>query len=120
MTAATDPHHEDSQAYLPDFCAAGTLFIVVLVAELVAIVLTLAAYDTRGMFLIELSKTSFFILWSALLGTALMCQLKVWLENAGKTRAFNIRFVVLEAMGWVLAEASWWRRRICGPSRIMK
>lgn len=119
MTAATDPRHEDSQAYLPDFCAAGTLFIVVLVAELVAIVLTLAAHDTRGMFLIELSKTSFFILWIALLGTVLMCQLKVWLENAGKTRAFIISFVVLETMCLVVAEASWQLTRIFGASAII-
>ena len=44
MTAAPTPTSEDTQVYLPDFCAAGTLFIVLLVAELAAIVLTLAAH----------------------------------------------------------------------------
>ncbi|MBT8089818.1 MAG: sensor histidine kinase, partial [Gammaproteobacteria bacterium] len=73
MTAATEPTHEDAHAYLPDFCAAGTLFIIVLVAELVAIVLTLAAHDAERQFLVELSKTSFFIMWLALLGSAVMC-----------------------------------------------
>ena len=106
MTAAQDPTHEDSQAYLPDFCAASILLVVVLVAELVAIVLTLAAHDTQGQFQIELSKTSFFVLWIGLLGTALMCRLKSRLESAGKTRAFVISFAVLEFMYLALAEAS--------------
>ena len=119
MTAATDPSHKDSQVYLPDFCAAGTLLVVVMVAELVAIVLTLAAHDTRGMFLIELSKMSFFVLWVALLGTGLMCQLKGWLENAGKTRAFVISFVLLQTMVLVLAEASWQLTQFFGQSIII-
>ena len=57
------------QAYLPDFCAATTVFVVVIVAALVAIVLSLAAYDGPGDFLYELSKTSamFVKLWLALL-----------------------------------------------------
>lgn len=120
MTAATDPSDkEDSQAYLPDFCAASTLFIIVLVAELVAITLTLAAHNAPGMFLIELSKTSFFILWIALLGTALMCQLRGRLESAGKTRAFVISFVILELMCLGVAEASWQLTRIFGQSLII-
>ena len=112
MTAAPDSTSEDTQVYLPDFCAAGTLFIVLLVAELVAIVLTLAAHSPEGQFLLQLSKMSFFVLWLTLLGSAVMCQLRKWLERAGKTRAFVISFVILEIMCLVVAELSWqlmWR-----------
>ena len=112
MTAAPDSSSEDTQVYLPDFCSAGTLFIVLLVAELVAIVLALAAHEPQGEFLIQLSKISFFVLWLALLGTAVMCQLRSRLESAGKTRAFVISYLVLEIMCLVVAELSWqlmWR-----------
>ena len=112
MTAAPDSTSQDTQVYLPDFCTAGTLFIVLLVAELVAIVLTLAADTGDGQFLILLSKTSFFVLWLALLGSAIMCQLRRRLERAGKTRAFVISFLVLELMSLVVAELAWqlpWR-----------
>ncbi len=112
MTAAPDHANQDTQVYLPDFCAAGTLFIVLLVAELVAIVLTLAANPADGQFLLLLSKTSFFVLWLALLGSAIMCQLRSRLERAGKTRAFIISFVVLELMSLTVAELAWqlpWR-----------
>jgi two-component system sensor histidine kinase AlgZ len=107
LTAAPDPTASDTQVYLPDFCAAGTLFIVLLVAELVAIVLTLASHAPAGEFLLSLSKISFFVLWLALLGTAVMCQMRGWLERAGKTRAFVISFVVLELLSLVVAELAW-------------
>ena len=112
MTAAPTPTSEDTQVYLPDFCAAGTLFIVLLVAELVAIVLTLAAHEPGGQFLLQLSKISFFVLWLTLLGSAIMCQLRKWLEQAGKTRAFLLSFASLEITCLVVAELSWqlmWR-----------
>jgi two-component system sensor histidine kinase AlgZ len=101
------PDANDTQVYLPDFCGAGTLFIVLLVAELVAIVLTLAAHTPEGQFLLQLSKTSFFVLWNALLGTALMCQLSTWLERAGKTRAFVFAFFILVIMSLAIAELAW-------------
>jgi two-component system sensor histidine kinase AlgZ len=107
LTAAPDPTASDTQVYLPDFCAAGTLFIILLVAELVAIVLTLASHAPAGEFLLALSKISFFVLWLALLGTAVMCQMRGWLERAGKTRAFIISFVVLELLSLVVAELAW-------------
>ncbi len=119
MTAATEPNRDDTQAYLPDFCAAGTLFIVVLIAELVAIVLTLAAHEPQGRFLIELSKTSFFILWLVLLGSAILCLFRNQLESAGKTRAFAICFVVLVALSLVLSELAWQITRVFGQSSII-
>lgn len=113
------PEHDHTQAYLPDFCAAGTLFVVVLIAELVAIVLTLAAYDPERQFLVDLSKTSMFVLWHALLGCVVMCQLKRRLEGAGKTRAFVLSFLILVLLCLLLAELAWQITRIFGRSAII-
>jgi len=119
LIAARDTHNDSTQAYLPDFCAASTLFVIVLVAELIAMALTFASYGPSQPFLIELSKTSFFILWIALLGTALMCQLKGYLESTGQTRAFVIGFVILEVMCLAVAEGAWQLTRIFGESLII-
>ena len=112
-------NNESTHVYLPDFCAAATLFIIVLVAELIAIALTLASFGPEQQFLIQLSKTSFFILWIALLGTALMCQLSPFLANAGQTRAFVISFLALEVMCLAVAEGAWQLTRIYGDSLII-
>ena len=101
------PDPNETQVYLPDFCAAGTLFIVLLVAELVAIVLTLASHSPEGQFLLSLSKTSLFVLWLALLGTAIMCKLRGWLERTGRTRAFVFGFLLLVGLSLVIAELAW-------------
>lgn len=107
MSESSDPTARETQAYLPDFCAAGTVFIVVLLAELIAIVLAVAVHDTRGQLLSDLWKISFFVLWYAVLGSALMCQLRERLESAGKTRAFVFSFLILLALCLVLAELAW-------------
>jgi len=92
---------------LPDFCAAGTVFVVVLIAELIAILLTLAAHTTEGLFLVELARVSLFVQWLAVLSCAIMCLFRSRLESAGKTRAFILSFLVLELVCLVLAELSY-------------
>jgi len=106
LASAPEADDKYSQAYLPDFCAAGTILVILLVAELVAIVLTLASSEP-GTFLTELSKMSMFVLWLALLGTAVMCRIRPWAEKQGNTQAFVICFVVLEVMCLALAEVTY-------------
>jgi two-component system sensor histidine kinase AlgZ len=102
--AAVDTEYK---AYLPDFCSAGTIFVVVLVAELVAIVLTLAAVPAPGQFLVELGETSLYALWFALLASAILCRMRGRVERLGKLKAFIVSFVFLEALCLVLSEAAW-------------
>ena len=106
MASAPEADAKYSQAYLPDFCAPGTILVILLVAELVAIVLTLAS-SAPGAFLTELSKVSMYLLWLDLLGTALMCRIRPWAEQQGNTQAFVVCFVLLEIMCLVLAELTY-------------
>jgi two-component system sensor histidine kinase AlgZ len=107
LASAPEADDKYSQAYLPDFCAAGTILVILLVAELVAIVLTLASSEP-GAFLTELSKMSMYVLWLALLGTAVLCRIRPWAEQQGNTEAFVICFVVLEVVCLALAEVTYW------------
>jgi len=97
----------DSHAYLPDFCAAATVLVVLLVAELVAIVLTLAGQTPPGSFLTELAKMSLYVLWLALLSCVVLCGARRFIERAGKRRGFVIAFLVLVALCLALAEVAW-------------
>jgi two-component system sensor histidine kinase AlgZ len=107
LSAAPESQDKGSQAYLPDFCAAGTVFVVVVIAELIAILLTLAGQTTEGLFLVELARVSLFVQWLAILSCAVMCLFRSRLESAGKTRAFILSFLVLELVCLVLAEFSY-------------
>lgn len=118
MAEATESGERSTQAYLPDFCNPGTVLIILMVAELVAIVLTLSSYHA-GTFLTELSKMSMFTLWLSLVGTIVLCQIRPWAEKQGHTQAFVVCFVVLETIALVLAEATWQLTRIFGEAVII-
>ena len=118
MSETRVPGEVKTQAYLPDFCAASTVLVILLVGELVAILLTIVSFEP-GTFLTELSKMSMFVLWQALLGTIVLCQIRPWAERQGNTRAFIICFVVLEVMVLLLAEITWQLTGIFGEAVII-
>lgn len=70
------PKREGQAGFLPDFCQVGAVVIVVISAQLLAMVLALyAASDSRDA--IEVfSRTSWFILWVALASALLLCLLR--------------------------------------------
>lgn len=118
MGASTEASDNPTEVYLPDFCAAGTILVIVLIAELVAILLTLTSYEP-GTFLTELSKMSMFVLWLALLGAAMMCRLRPWLESMDRVRAFVVAFILLELLCLALAELTWQATNRFGLSIII-
>ncbi len=120
MSNSLETDSATGQAYLPDFCATTTVFVALVVAELVAFILTIAAWTPGASFLIELSKTSLFVIWTALLGCAVLCQLRTRLEASGPTRAFVLCYAILLAMTAALAEAAFQLTRIFGQSVIIE
>jgi two-component system sensor histidine kinase AlgZ len=119
VAATPDSSNIESQAYLPDFCAASAILVVVLVAELVAIVLTLAGQTIPGTFLTELAKMSLYVLWLALLSAAILCRLRPWVEKFGQSRAFVISFILLQILCLVLAEIAYWLTDVYAESVIV-
>jgi two-component system sensor histidine kinase AlgZ len=119
LHSATDAATEDTHAYLPDFCGASTILVVLLVAELVSIVLTLAAQTPPGSFLTELAKMSLYVLWLALLSCAVLCRARGWMEASGKMRAFVLCFLLLEALCVLLAETAFQLTARFGQSLII-
>lgn len=119
MAAAKDKASRDVQVYLPDFCAPATVLIVVLVAELLAILLTLGARPLPGTFLTELGKMSLYVLWLALLGTSVMCYARSWIERLGPKKAFVSAFLILLALCLLLGEIAWQLTAVFGASAIV-
>lgn len=109
----------DNHAYLPNFCAASSVFVIVMVAELLAILLTLASQPGPGLFMVGLAKTSLYVLWLALLSAVVMCAFRGQLESVGKTRAFVVSFVVLLLLSLVLAEIAYQVTRVFGELVII-
>jgi two-component system sensor histidine kinase AlgZ len=67
--------------YLPDFCTSHTTLAIVLIVELTAFVLSLARQSEVD-FWTDLVRTSLFLLWIGLVGSALLCTLRNALRRA--------------------------------------
>ncbi|MEW7982057.1 MAG: hypothetical protein AB2808_04555 [Candidatus Sedimenticola endophacoides] len=81
--------------FLPDFCSVRTLFAVVILAELLAIVLALNATPRLEQFASELSLYSLYVMWIALLFTALLCLLGRDFSRRGPGTAGLLAWLVL-------------------------
>lgn len=67
--------------FIPDLCNVQAVLFLVLVAELLALVLELAAHGLRGLSWQSFAITSLFLLWSFLLSAAILCQLRSRLSH---------------------------------------
>jgi two-component system sensor histidine kinase AlgZ len=84
--------------YLPDFCTSRAALVLILIVELTALVLTLARQSLEGDFWADLSRTSLFLLWIAVGGTALLCLAKKQLDRLSIARGSAVVFVVIAAV----------------------
>lgn len=81
------------ELFLPDFCDIRSVFAVVVVGQLLAFVLVLAA--PRAQFWQALSLTSLFVQWIGLASAATLCLLRPWLARAGNALAAALSYAVI-------------------------
>ena len=70
----------DERGFIPNFCDVGSVFMLVLLVELLALLLALAPSSSQG-FWDRLALISLFAQWLALLNASLLCVLKNWLNR---------------------------------------
>ena len=94
----------EKSLYLPDFCTPRATLVLILIVELTALVLTLARQNQQVDFSADLTRTSFFLLWVALGGAALLCGAKQQLVRFNVARGSAMVFAIITA---VIALVSW-------------
>lgn len=104
---------QPSSSFLPDLCSARAVLVVVVVAELLALMVTLVATYYDDFSLARLATTSLFVQWVGLTSAALVCQLRPRLNrlSADSAAVAVVLLVVLDTlvfsiiantvMGWV-------------------
>ena len=102
MTNDSDNDRHRSLFYLPNFCTSSAVFGAVLIAVLVAIVMTLARVSRWEFFFGDLAKTSLMMVWTALAVAAVLCLLRGWLARlpvfSGSVLTFATVAVVIVCM----------------------
>ena len=110
--------------FLPDFCANQVVFIIVLVAEILAFVLAISAADNLEAFWLGLAYDSLFIQWVTLTSVIILCRLAKYLNQLSiPLQALSVYLViqlVTLATSWgalwvmhfdqlISISGAWWR-----------
>ena len=108
---ATDTPHGGTRDdfSIPDFCATRMVFVVVLIAELLALTLSLARPTEP--FLIELARISMFLQWLALTSAALLCYARPHLQRLSVPWVTVAVIAILMANTALISEAAVWLGR---------
>lgn len=100
--------------FLPDFCAIPVVFVIVLVAELLAFVLAIAPITGQRFQWEDLGLISLFVQWIALTGTAVLCVARKWLCRFSNKAAGLLSYALLVLVTLILSEAAFWFTRYTG------
>lgn len=99
---------DKSGFFIPDLCSVQAVFLLVLVAELLAIVLTVNRYGLQQFTWQSFATLSLFVQWTVLLCAAGLCQLRVRLANWSRAHAAAASYAcVLVVTALVSALAQW-------------
>ena len=107
-----------NQFYLPDLCAPRMVLVIVLVAELIAIMHTLSRHGVAQDFWIDLAKSSLFLLWAALGGAWLLCNARPWLAKRGVRDGTIICLGIILLTVTLVSEAAYWLGQYTGDNEL--
>lgn len=99
---------QPTSTFLPDFCSVRILFVVILIAELLAIVLTLAQTAPVNNRLFDLAMNSLFIQWIALTCVGLLCLCRRWLNRLQDVWTATLSYLLILTVAMVITELAWW------------
>jgi two-component system sensor histidine kinase AlgZ len=94
-------------SFLPDFCGSRMVFVVVLLAELLAVVLTLASPDGFGPPLVSLSVNSLLVQCVCLGCVGTLCLLQSRIGDLPDAWTAVLSYVTTLAVSGVMIEVSW-------------
>lgn len=94
------------QLYLPDFCSSRAVLAIVLIAELTALVTTLARDNSGLSFWTDLARTSFLLLWIGLAGAGLLCAARRFLAAQSVARGSVIVLALVAALVALVSEGA--------------
>lgn len=89
-----------TRVFLPDLCNTRSVLVIVVVAELLAVVLALAATSYQGFSVERLALNSLFIQWVALTSAGVICLLRDWLnrQRLGLAALLVVAIVVADTL----------------------
>ncbi len=99
---------------IPDLCSPLAVFGVVLASQLLALLLTLAGQPGWFAFYSHLAQTALLLLWTGLIGAAVLCRLRQWLTRFAVPEGSVVTYLVVMACVTAVSETAFWLGRYLG------
>ena len=100
-------HQKLTRLFLPDFCQPRLLFMVVVLGELLAIILTLATAQHGQALLTSLAYHSLFIQWVALPCAGLLCLTRNHINRLPIVWSTGLSYLLTVLVALVVTELAW-------------
>jgi two-component system sensor histidine kinase AlgZ len=121
-SATRQPEQQSGEFFIPDLCSPRSVFVMILVAELMVLVYTLAVSALPSFNLDLLASSSLFVQWVVLLSAAILCQLRQFFSRlslqAATAGSLLVVLLVTGLSSWFAqtfyvplprsAEGGWW------------
>ncbi|MEZ5581863.1 MAG: histidine kinase [Candidatus Competibacteraceae bacterium] len=102
----------DHQSFLPNFCSNPVIFVIVLIAQLLALVLVLASFPETQNFWTELALNSLFIQWVALSTAAVLCGLGSFISQLTTMTAAAVAYGLSQLITIICSLAALWIMKV--------
>src|SRR6187431_2032815 len=100
---------EPANPFLPDLCSSQSVFLLVLVAELLAVLLTISASSGLQHFSWDkLALISVQVQWIVVFSAVALCRLRFWLGRQDHVRAGAVSYALVLGITFVLCIAGQW------------
>lgn len=93
--------------FIPDLCAVRAVFVLVLMAEVLAVVLTLSSAREVTEGLNDLALKSLFIQWVTLSCAVFLCLIRPLLSRLSESMVAIVAHVSALAVTWLVSELAW-------------
>jgi len=103
-----------SESFLPNFCKGEMIVNVLVIAEMLALVITLVSTRLTPNVFKDLLVISIFVQWIALTSVVTLCNLRNFLNRLNRTQAIGLTYILLLLITVVVTEAYFWVLWIAG------
>lgn len=106
MSGPKQPARDETDFYLPDFCASRAAFIIVIIVALLALILSLAHTQQASGFWLDFGATGLFLLWVGLASAGLLCWSRTKLAHLPDQQASLIALLIPVLVTAAVCEAA--------------
>ncbi len=100
--------------FLPDFCNGWVIFNVMVLAELLALVISIVSQRLSTSIFKDLFLISLFVQWIGLASAASLCMSRKYLNRLPPIRAVAMAYLLLLCVAWVIGELTVWLVWVAG------